>query len=63
MASLAKTVDPLPVTIDDVRAAHGRIRAGVPLERAVCDHIASMTDRGAVREYHRLYDVDAQVLP
>jgi len=42
---------------------HGRIQASVPLERAVCDHIASMTDRGAVREYHRLYDLDAQVLP
>jgi len=44
-------------------AVHARIHAGVPLERAVCDHIASMTDRGAVREYHRLYDMDAQVLP
>jgi len=42
---------------------HARIHAGVPLERAVCDHIASMTDRGAVREYHRLYDLDAQILP
>ncbi len=44
-------------------AVRGRIHGGVPLERAVCDHIASMTDRGAVREYHRLYDMDAQVLP
>ena len=40
-----------------------RIAAGVPRERAICDHIASMTDRGAVREYHRLYDVDTHVLP
>jgi len=44
-------------------AVRGRIRGGIPLERAICDHIASMTDRGAVREYHRLYDMDAQVLP
>jgi dGTPase len=44
-------------------AVRGRIQSGVPLERAICDHIASMTDRGAVREYHRLYDMDAQVLP
>ncbi len=44
-------------------AVRGRILGGIPLERAVCDHIASMTDRGAVREYHRLYDMDAQVLP
>jgi len=44
-------------------AVRGRIHGGVPLERAVCDHIASMTDRGAVREYRRLYDMDAQVLP
>ncbi len=29
MASLAKTVDPLPVTIDDVRAAHTRIRDAI----------------------------------
>lgn len=39
------------------------ITPSTSLERAICDHIASMTDRGAVREHRRLYDVDAQILP
>ncbi len=43
-----------------VRAA---IAPSTSLQRAICDHIASLTDRGAVREYRRLYDVDAQILP
>lgn len=40
-----------------------RVDAATSRERAICDHIASMTDRGAVREHHRLYDMDAQILP
>ena len=27
-----------------------------PLERTVCDYIAGMTDRYALREYERLFD-------
>ena len=45
---------------DGVRA---RLIGGTPLQRAISDHIASMTDRGAVREHHRLFDIDAQILP
>jgi len=29
----------------------------------VCDYIAEMSDRRAVREYRRLFDYDVQVLP
>lgn len=42
---------------------HMRLRAGTPIERVVADYIAEMSDRKAVREYHRLYDYDVQVLP
>jgi dGTPase len=35
-----------------------RERAGIDLPRAVCDYIAGMTDRYAMREYHRLFDIE-----
>ena len=50
-----------PLALPD--AVRARVDAHTALERAICDHIASMTDRGAVREHHRLFDVDAHVLP
>jgi dGTPase len=40
-----------------------RVGPGCSLKRAVCDYVAEMTDRAAVREYHRLYEFDIQVLP
>ncbi len=40
-----------------------RVAGGVSPDRAICDHIAQMTDRGAVREHIRLFDMDAHVLP
>ncbi len=61
---LAELFDAYAATPDQLPAAVlARAAAGLSLDRAICDHIASMTDRGAVREHHRLYDVDAQVLP
>ncbi|MDB5076992.1 MAG: Deoxyguanosinetriphosphate triphosphohydrolase-like protein [Chloroflexi bacterium] len=43
---------------------HIRARAvDEPLERVICDHIAEMTDRAAVREYRRLFEFDLQILP
>ncbi|HZS90446.1 MAG TPA: deoxyguanosinetriphosphate triphosphohydrolase [Chloroflexota bacterium] len=44
-------------------AVHPRLAAGTPLERAICDHLASLTDRGAVREHRRLFDVEMHILP
>jgi dGTPase len=44
-------------------AVRARASGATSLERAICDHIASMTDRGAVREHHRLFDMDAHILP
>jgi dGTPase len=35
-------------------ALRARVHAAPSVERVICDHIASMTDRGAVREHHRL---------
>jgi dGTPase len=44
---------------------HVRARVGpsCSLRRAICDYVAEMTDRAAVREYHRLFEFDMQVLP
>lgn len=50
-----------PLALPD--AVRARVDDGTSFERAICDYIASMTDRGAMREHHRLYDVDAHVLP
>jgi len=36
-------------------------RASGGLERAVCDYIAGMTDRYAIREHRRLFDIDVSV--
>ncbi len=33
-----------------------RDQPAVPLERVICDYIAGMTDRYALREYERLFD-------
>jgi dGTPase len=33
------------------------------LRRVICDYIAEMTDRAAVREYRRLFEFDLQLLP
>jgi len=61
---LTELFDAYSATPDQLPApVLARVAAGLSLDRAICDHIASMTDRGAVREHHRLYDVDAQVLP
>jgi len=61
---LTELFDAYSATPDQLPAAVlARAASGLSLDRAICDHIASMTDRGAVREHHRLYDVDAQVLP
>jgi dGTPase len=35
-------------------ALRAQVHAAPSVERVICDHIASMTDRGAVREHHRL---------
>jgi dGTPase len=35
-------------------AVRARVHAATSVERVICDHIASMTDRRAVREHHRL---------
>lgn len=35
-----------------------RARADADLQRAVCDYIAGMTDRFAIREHRRLYDIE-----
>jgi dGTPase len=35
-------------------AVCARVHAATSVERVICDHIASMTDRGAVCEHHRL---------
>jgi dGTPase len=35
-----------------------RARADADLHRAVCDYIAGMTDRFAIREHKRLYDIE-----
>jgi dGTPase len=40
-----------------------RIELKCRLKRVVCDYIAEMTDRAAVREYRRLFEFDNQVLP
>ncbi|MGI6258718.1 MAG: deoxyguanosinetriphosphate triphosphohydrolase [Anaerolineaceae bacterium] len=44
----------LPPEVQDRIEEHG-------LERSICDYIAGMTDRFAIDEYHRLFNVD--VLP
>ncbi len=36
---------------------------GCSLPRVICDYLAEMTDRAAVREYQRLFEFDIQVLP
>ena len=35
-------------------------RAEVGLERAVCDYIAGMTDRYAILEHRRIFDIEEQ---
>jgi dGTPase len=35
-------------------AVRARVHAATSVERVICDHIASMTDRGAVCEHHRI---------
>jgi dGTPase len=35
-------------------AVRARVHAATSVERVICDHIACMTDRGAVREHHRI---------
>ncbi|HEX5416222.1 MAG TPA: deoxyguanosinetriphosphate triphosphohydrolase [Chloroflexota bacterium] len=35
----------------------------VPMPRAICDYIAGMTDRYAVDERRKLYDIDIRLLP
>jgi dGTPase len=35
-----------------------RVRADRDLHRAVCDYIAGMTDRFAIREHRRIYDIE-----
>ena len=35
-----------------------RERADAELPRAVCDYIAGMTDRYAIREHRRLFDIE-----
>ena len=35
-------------------ALRARVHAAPSVERVICDHIASMTDRSAVREHHRI---------
>lgn len=61
---LGELFDAYIATPDQLPAAvQARVVSGLSLERAICDHIASMTDRGAVREHHRLFNMDAHVLP
>lgn len=35
----------------------------VPLPRAICDYLAGMTDRYAVEEHRKLFDIDVRLLP
>jgi dGTPase len=44
-------------------AVRARIGADCSCRRAICDYIAEMTDRAAVREYQRLFEFDIQLLP
>ena len=43
--------------------ARSRIDRDAPRRRVICDYIAEMTDRQAVREHRRLFQFDMQVLP
>ncbi|HVC80932.1 MAG TPA: deoxyguanosinetriphosphate triphosphohydrolase [Chloroflexota bacterium] len=43
--------------------ARSRIDRDAPRRRIICDYIAEMTDRQAVREHSRLFQFDMQVLP
>ncbi|MGH2410173.1 MAG: hypothetical protein ACRDGS_07355, partial [Chloroflexota bacterium] len=43
--------------------ARSRIDRDEPRRRVICDYIAEMTDRQAVREHRRLFQFDMQVLP
>ncbi len=36
---------------------------GVPLPRAICDYVAGMTDRYAVEEHRKLFEIDVRLLP
>lgn len=44
-------------------SVHSRIGPDCSQKRAICDYIAEMTDRAAVREYYRLFEFDIQLLP
>jgi dGTPase len=36
---------------------------GLPLPRAICDYLAGMTDRYAVEEHRKLFEIDVRLLP
>jgi len=36
---------------------------GLTLPRAICDYIAGMTDRYALEEHRRLFEIDVKLLP
>jgi dGTPase len=40
-----------------------RVSLDCSLHRVICDYLAEMTDRAAVREYQRLFEFDIRVLP
>jgi dGTPase len=50
-----------PAQLPADRQAH--LAGGNDTATVICDYIAEMSDRKLVREYHRLFDYDVQVLP
>ena len=58
---LFATLDRVPGQLPP--AAQARIGREETRHRVICDHIAEMTDRGAVQEHRRLYHFEINVLP
>jgi dGTPase len=59
--ALFDSVDRAPTQLPP--STQARIGQDGARRRIICDYIAEMTDRAAVREYRRLFEFDLQVLP
>jgi dGTP triphosphohydrolase len=59
--ALFDTVDSAPGQLPP--SVQSRIGQDGERRRVICDYIAEMTDRAAVREYRRLFEFDLHVLP
>ena len=44
-------------------APQARLAQGISLPRVIADYLAAMTDRYAVDEHRRLFEVDTRLLP